>query len=137
MMEQVRIIKNQNDYGLALARLSALMDEDIAPHSELENQMELLSMVIGKYEAEHAEPVVVDAVDAILFRMEQMALHQKDLVPYLGSPSKVSEVLSRKRPLSLSMMRKIHRGLQISAEVLLGKTEQNDVNTQYALQHAP
>lgn len=122
-MEQVRMIKTQGDYDLALARLSALMDEDIAPNSELENQMELLSMVINKYESEHAEPVAVDAVDAILFRMDQMNMNKKDLVPYLGSLSKVSEVLSRKRPLSLSMMRKIHSGLQIPAEVLLGKID--------------
>jgi HTH-type transcriptional regulator/antitoxin HigA len=58
-------------------------------------------------------------MESILFRMDQMKLSRKDLVPFIGSPSKVSEVLARKRPLSLSMIRRLHRGLDIPAEILI------------------
>ena len=120
MKQQTRVIKTQRDYDDALARLSALMDDEIKPGSSKEDELELLALVIKSYESTKVEPVSPDPIDAILFRMDQMGLNKKDLIQYFGgSLSKVSEVLARKRPLSLAMIRNIHKGLDIPAEILL------------------
>lgn len=123
MKQQVKVIKTQRDYDAAVARLSALMDEEIAPGSSKESELELLALVIESYERSKVEPVVADPVEAILFRMDQLGLKKVDLVPYMGSLPKVSEVLARKRPLNLAMIRKLHQGLSIPADVLLAQTE--------------
>jgi HTH-type transcriptional regulator / antitoxin HigA len=123
MKQDVRVIKTQRDYDAAIARLSSLMDEDIAPGSNKEGDLELLALVIESYERSKVSPVTPDPIEAILFRMDQQGLKKKDLVPYIGSLSKVSEVLSRKRPLSLSMIRRLHKGLGIPAEVLISGSE--------------
>jgi HTH-type transcriptional regulator/antitoxin HigA len=128
MKQQVRVIKTQHDYDVALASLSALMDAEFASGSVKEQEMELLALVIESYERTKVAPVTPDAIEAILFRMDQQKLGKKDLVPYIGSLSKVSEVLSRKRPLSLSMIRKLHTGLQIPAEVLIGDSDDQNVD---------
>lgn len=119
-MKQIRVIKTQQDYDDAVARLSALMDEDIKPGSNKEGELELLALVIEAYERTKVAPVSPDPIEAILFRMDQMNLRKKDMVPYFGSLPKVSEVLGRTRPLSLAMIRKVHKGLGIPAEILLG-----------------
>ncbi len=122
-MKQIRVIKTQRDYDDAVARLSALMDEDVKPGSSKEGELELLALVIESYERARVAPVSPDPIEAILFRMDQMALSKKDLIPYFGSLPKVSEVLARKRPLSLAMIRNIHKGLGIPAEILLANAE--------------
>ncbi|PKL78137.1 MAG: transcriptional regulator [Candidatus Melainabacteria bacterium HGW-Melainabacteria-1] len=115
----IKVIKTEADYEAAMAQLMTLMDQEIAPGSEEENQLELLELVIGDYESQHYPAEKPDPVEAILFRMDQQNLTQKDLIPFIGSKSKVSEVLSRKRPLSLAMIRGLHEGLGIPAEVLI------------------
>lgn len=122
-MKQIRVIKTQRDYDDAVARLSDLMDEEVKAGSNKEGDLELLALVIESYERSKIDPVSPDPIEAILFRMDQMGLGKKDLIPYFGSLPKVSEVLARKRPLSLAMIRKIHKGLGIPAEVLLGDAE--------------
>lgn len=128
MNQQIRVIKTQRDYDAAIARLSALMDEDIASGSSKEAELELLAVVIESYERGKVAPVSADPIDAILFRMDQMGLSNKDLLPYFGSLSKVSEVLARKRPLSLAMMRSVHRHLDIPADILLEGSAEGDVD---------
>jgi HTH-type transcriptional regulator/antitoxin HigA len=123
MKQQVKVIKSQRDYDAAVVRLSALMDEEIAPGSSKEAELELLALVIESYERSKVEPVVPDPIEAILFRMDQLGLKKVDLVPYMGSLPKVSEVLARKRPLNLAMIRKLHQELGIPADVLLAKTD--------------
>ena len=123
MNVQVRVIKTQRGYTDALARLSALMDKAFKPGSYEEAELELLALVIASYERSRVAPVSPDPIEAILFRMDQQKLGKKDLVPYIGSISKVSEVLSRRRPLSLSMIRKLRAGLHIPAEVLIAGAE--------------
>jgi HTH-type transcriptional regulator/antitoxin HigA len=123
MKQQVKVIKTQRDYDAAIVRLSALMDEDLAPGSSKEAEQELLVLVIESYERSKVEPVVPDPIEAILFRMDQLGFKKVDLVPYMGSLPKVSEVLARKRPLNLAMIRKLHQGLGIPADVLLAEAD--------------
>ncbi len=124
MKQQVRVIKTQGDYEMAIARLSALMDEEFTSGSSKEAELELLALVIESYERSKIEPVKSDPIEAILFRMDQLNLNKKDLIPYFGSLSKVSEILSRKRSLSLAMIRKLHSGLDIPAEVLIAGSDE-------------
>lgn len=128
MKQQIRVIKTQRDYDAAIARLSALMDEEPASGSNDEAELELLALVIEAFERSKIQPVTPDPIEAILFRMDQQQLSKKDLVPYIGSLPKVSEVISRKRPLSLSMIRKLHTGLGIPADVLIGGSADEDVD---------
>lgn len=119
MKNNVRLIKTEAEYDTALTRLSDLMDKDIKAGSSLEDELDLLALVIREYERSKVAAPVADPIEAILFRMDQQGLQKKDLVPYFGSLPKVSEVLSRKRPLTLAMIRKLHTGLEIAAETLL------------------
>lgn len=112
-----KLLKTEAEYEMALAHLESLMDAEAG--SLEEEELELFAMLIDEYESEKFPIELPDPIDAIFFRMDQEGLKQKDLVKYIGSQSKVSEVLNRKRPLSLSMIRKLHRGLGIPAEVLL------------------
>lgn len=112
-----KIIRTEKDYQDALERLNVLMDA--APGSPEDDELDLLSFLVEKYEEEHFPIDLPDPLEAIKFRMEQQGLTRKDLVQYIGSQSKVSEVLNRKRPLSLAMIRALHDGLGIPAEVLL------------------
>ncbi|MES2942531.1 MAG: ImmA/IrrE family metallo-endopeptidase [Pseudomonadota bacterium] len=123
MKQQVKVIKTQRDYDAAVVRLSALMDEELVPGSSKEAEFELLALVIQSYETSKIEPVVPDPIEAILFRMDQLGLKKVDLVPYMGSLPRVSEVLARKRPLNLAMIRKLHQALGIPADVLLATTD--------------
>ncbi len=116
-MNTIKVIKNKNDHKAALARLEVLMDA--SPGSPEEEELDLLSYLIDKYEEEHFPIDLPDPVEAIKFRMEQQGLIRKDLIAYIGSQSKVSEVLNHKRTLSLSMIRALHEGLGIPAGVLL------------------
>ena len=106
-----------------LARAFARMEElwaadDGTPEAD---ELEVLSILIEKYEDEHYPIAPSDPVEAIKFRMEQQGLTQRDLEPYIGSSGRVSEVLNRKRTLSLNMIRRLHEGLKIPYESLLAE----------------
>ena len=120
---KVRIIKTGQDYEAARERLSVLMSRPPEPGSMEEAERELLVVVIRAFERELFSREHADPVDCILFRMDQLQLQRKDLVPYLGSVSRVSEVLARKRGLSLAMIRRLHKGLDIPAEILIEEIE--------------
>ena len=119
----IRIIKNAEDYKKAKSRVAELMALDLKPGTDAQNELELLALVMEYYEKQIVPPARPDPVEAVLFRMEQMNLKRGDLVPYLGSLSKVSEVLTRKRPLSLTMIRRLHKGLGIPSDVLISGVE--------------
>lgn len=119
----VKIIKSEKDYQAAMNRLSDLMSRDLKPGSNEEDELELLALVVHDFERQTVPPVKADPIESILFRMDQMGLTRKDLTKYIGSISKVSEVLSRKRPLSLPMIRRLHQGLDIPADILIGDVE--------------
>lgn len=119
----VKIIKSAKDYEANMARLSVLMSLDPKPNSKEENELELLALVIQDFERQTVPHVKADPIESILFRMDQMQLTRKELIPYIGSISKVSEVLSRKRPLSLPMIRRLNQGLGIPADILIEDVE--------------
>ena len=112
-----KVIKTEAEYEMALAHLETLMEAE--PDALLEEEMELFAVLIEDYEREHFPIGLPDPIEAIQFRMEQQGLTRKDLEKYIGGPSKVSEVLNRKRSLSIAMIRALHQGLGIPAEVLL------------------
>ncbi|RLE45775.1 hypothetical protein DRJ25_05175 [Candidatus Woesearchaeota archaeon] len=114
---KAKILKSEAEYEAALAHVEMLMDAE--PGSPEEAELELFAMLIEQYEEAHYPIALPDPVEAIKFRMEQEGLTRKDMRKYLGSQSKVSEILNRKRSLSLAMMRSLHAGLGIPAEVLL------------------
>lgn len=112
-----RILKTEDDYQAALDRVEALMYAK--PGSANEEELELWSLLVERYEQEQFPIDLPDPVEAIKFRMEQEGLRQKDLEKFFPGKNRVSEVLNRKRPLSIGMIRSLHRGLGIPAEVLL------------------
>lgn len=110
-----KVLKTERDYKAALAYVERLM----AQPSPDEDELELWSLLVEKYEDERFPIATPDPIEAIRFRMDQAGLRPASLQLYLQSKSKVSEVMNRKRPLSLSMIRALHRGLKIPAEVLV------------------
>ena len=120
-MMNIKVIKTEAEYEEALERVNALMDA--TPDSPEEEELEVLVLLIEKYEKEHYPIDLPNPIDAIKFEMDQQGLSYKDMQQYLGSASKVSEVLSGKRPLSLTMIRKLYKGLGIPYEVLLVRTD--------------
>ena len=113
-----KVIKTESAHVAALARIDRLMDAK--PDTAQGDELELLSLLVHSYE-EVAFPIdKPDPVAAIRFRMEQQGLKPKDLVPLLGSRSRVSEVLSGRRNLSVKMIRGLVSGLGIPADILLG-----------------
>jgi len=112
-----KVIKTEEDYQKALSRIDVLMDA--APNTPEGDELELLVTLIELFEDKNHTICMPDAIEAIKFRMEQLNLNQQALVPFIGNKSKVSEILNKKRPISLSMMRALHKGLGIPAEILL------------------
>ena len=119
---EIKAIKSAEQYEAACASLYTLMNtsaEPVDPDSETGEAMELLAILIEKYERDHFPVDPPDPVDAILFRMDQMNLKQKDLAPYFGGKTKISEVLNRKRPLSLRTIALLHENLGIPLDSLV------------------
>ena len=116
-----RVIKTQVQYEATLARIESIFDAK--PGTAKGDELELLVLLVEAYE-DSAYPIdLPDPIAALRFRMEQAGLKPKDLVPYIGSKSKVSEVLSGQRPLSLTMIRKLVTGLHFPADVALRATK--------------
>jgi len=114
-----KIIKSEEDYEEALARVDELMDLDPEPESLEGQELELLAVLIERFEDEMYPMDFPDPIEAIKFRMEQEGLTQTDIAPLFGGKPKASEVLNGKRSLSIAMMRNLHEKLGIPAEVLL------------------
>jgi HTH-type transcriptional regulator / antitoxin HigA len=116
-MSKVRAIRTPADYAAALAGIDALMD---AQHGTPEGEeLDVLADLVELYEARHVPMGYPSAVEAIRFRMEQAGLTPRDLIPFVGSRAKVSELLSSKRPLTMQVARALHAGLGIPADALL------------------
>lgn len=123
MTFKIKVIKTEEDYKGALELVGVLMAENPNPESTEGEQLSILATLIQDYESKTFPDSLPDPVEAILFRMEQMDLKYSDLIPYLGSKSRVSEILSGERQLTVEMMRALEIGLGIPAKVLLRKPE--------------
>ena len=115
----IRPIRTKRDYERALRRIETLMDA--GPGTDEGDELEVLATLVDVYEEKHFPVGAADPVEAILFRMDQQGLERKDLEPFIGSRHRVSEVLNRKRGLSLDMIRRLHGGLGIPLQVLVGE----------------
>lgn len=122
-----KIIKNRADYDEGLSVVETLLDLDPSPGTPENEKLELLTVLIQDYEMRNFQLVPPTPIEAIKFRMEQQNLTPRDLIPYIGSRSKVSEVLAGKRPLTVSMMRALHSGLGIPANVLLQEQDPSEL----------
>ncbi|HSX07750.1 MAG TPA: hypothetical protein VLG11_02555 [Candidatus Saccharimonadales bacterium] len=117
----IKPIRNDSDYEEALRALELLVAADPDPDSADGDRLNILTTLVESYENDRYPSTLPSPIDAIKFRMEQANLSPVDLVPFIGSRSKVSEVLSGKRPLSLEMIRALEAGLGIPAKVLIQK----------------
>ena len=113
----IQPIKTEQDHECALAEVERLWGAEAGTADG--DKLDVLLVLVEDYENKHCAIDPPDPVEAIKFRMEQMGLTRKDLEPYLGSRSRVSDVLNRQRGLSLSMVRKLHKGLSIPLESLI------------------
>ncbi len=114
---KIKVLKTEADYNQALKRVEVIFD---APEdSKAGDEAELLTILIEKYENEYYPIDAPDPIEAIKFRMEQMNMDKKDLAAIIGYKSRVSEILGRKRNLTLKMIRNLHEKLKIPYESLI------------------
>jgi HTH-type transcriptional regulator/antitoxin HigA len=113
----IKPIRTEAEYQAALQEIDLLFDT--APNSPEEDRLEVLSLLVEAYEAEHYPIYPPDPIEAILHIMDAYQLEPTDLELFIGSPEQVTKVLSRQEPLTLAMIRKLHEGLGIPAEILI------------------
>ena len=111
-------IKTKDDHEQALLRIDALMNAK--PDTDAGEELDVLVTLVEVFENDHFPIPAPDPVAAILFRMDQMGLDRKALEPFLGGRNRVSEVLNKKRSLSMTQIHKLHEGLNIPFENLIG-----------------
>jgi HTH-type transcriptional regulator / antitoxin HigA len=117
----IKPIRTEADYEAVLARIEEIWDAETGtPESD---ELDVLAILVEDYEERHHPIPPPDPIEAIKFRMKQMGLNRKDLEPYIGTRGRVSEVLNRKRSLSIDMIRNLSEGLGISADVLVAQYE--------------
>jgi HTH-type transcriptional regulator/antitoxin HigA len=114
---EIKPIRTENDYQQALERLEIIFDAKLG--SAEGDELEVLGILIDRYENEHFPIGLPDPIEAIKFRMEQLGYNQNDLANIVGLKSRASEILNRKRKLSLEMIRQLHDKLNIPTEVLV------------------
>ncbi|TRO78838.1 helix-turn-helix domain-containing protein [Desulfuromonas acetexigens] len=114
---EIKPIKNEADYQAALEEIERLFDA--APDTREGDRLEVLSTLVDAYEEKYYSLPLPNPIEAILYHMESRGLSRRDLEPHIGSRARVSEVLNRKRPLTMEMIRNLHSGLGIPAEVLI------------------
>ena len=119
----IRPLHSEADYDEALEKITGFFDEEPQPGTPEADQFDLLALVIADYETKHWPIDPPDPIEAIKFRMEQKGYSQTDLAQLLGSRSRASEILSRKRPLTMEMAWKLNREWGISAESLIRPAE--------------
>ncbi|WP_114782878.1 helix-turn-helix domain-containing protein [Botryobacter ruber] len=116
-MKIQKLIETEQEYETAIRRIDAIFD---APEGSKEaDELKLLVLLVKKYEEENYPMPEPDPIEAILLRMEELGLERKDLEPFIGDKTIVSKVLNRKRDLTVKMIRNLHQGLRLPAEVLI------------------
>jgi HTH-type transcriptional regulator/antitoxin HigA len=114
-------IKTEADYEAALRKVEALWDAD--PGAPEGDMLELLTTLIERYEAKRYAIPLPDPIEALKFYMESRGLTRRDMEPYLGNRGRVAEILNRRRPLTIAMVRRLHEELGMPADVLIKKYE--------------
>ena len=114
---KIKPLKTKRDYNLAMARLENIFDSKSGTPEV--DELEILGILIEKYESAHYPIEFPDPIEAIKFRMDQLGFNQTDLVKVIGFKSRVSEIMGRKRKLSLDMIRKLNSSLNIPTDVLI------------------
>jgi HTH-type transcriptional regulator/antitoxin HigA len=120
MKHDIKPIRTKKDYEAALGEVERLWGAKLGTPDG--DRLDVLATLIDAYEVVHYPMDPPDPIEAIKFRMEQQGLTRKDLEPLIGTRTRVAEVLNRKRNLSIGMIRRLHEGLGISAEVLIQPT---------------
>ncbi|MDI6793357.1 MAG: transcriptional regulator [bacterium] len=119
----IKPIKTESDYQAALEEIDRLFNA--APNTPEGDRLDVLTTLVETYEDKHYYIPLPDPIEAIIYYLESRGLSRRDLEPYIGSQARVSEILNRKQPLSIDMMRRLHAGLAIPAEVLIQPYEYN------------
>lgn len=132
----IKPVRSREDYRAAMARLTVLLEDDPAPGTDAGDEAQVLSDLIGLYEDANFPREQLDPIEFILEAMDQQGLKREDLESSLGSKGKVSEVLSRKRPLSKQMIRNLHEQFRWPTEVLLGTDQRASTTAAKATQSA-
>jgi HTH-type transcriptional regulator/antitoxin HigA len=114
---RIQPIKTEADYRMALTEIERLMNS--APGTQSGDRLEVITTLVEHYEAAHEPIDPPDPIEALKYYMESRGLKRHDLAPYLGSRARVAEVLNRRRPLSIDMIRRLNEGLGISADILI------------------
>ena len=114
---RIKPIRTKTDYDAALKEIERIFDA--TPGTREGDRLEVLTTLVEAYEEKHFRIPLPDPIEAILYYIETRGLTRRDLERYVGSRARVSEVLNRKRPLTMEMIRNLHKGLDIPAEVLI------------------
>ena len=114
---EIKPIKTEADYESTLEEVERLLEAK--PGTAEADRLEVLTTLVEAYEGKHYAIPLPDPIEAILYYMESRGLSRHDLEPFIGSRARVSEIINRKRPLTMEMIRNLHNGLGISAEVLI------------------
>jgi len=123
MTANVKPIRSKRDHEAALREVDRLWGAKLGTRDG--DRLDVLATLIDTYEAEHYPMDPPDPIEAIKFRMEQQGLSRKDLEPFIGTRTRVAEVLNRERSLSISMIRRLHKHLGISADVLIRPSQRS------------
>jgi len=123
MKNELKPVRTKADYEKALAEVERLWGAKSGTREG--DRLDVLATLIDAYEAEHYPMDPPDPIEAIKFRMEQQGLSRKDLEPLIGTRTRVAEILNRKRSLSIAMIRRLHRQLGISADVLIRPSQKS------------
>jgi len=122
----IKPIRTEEDYETALEEIERLFDSE--PGTPEGDKLEVLTILVNAYEEEHYSIPLPEPIEAIEYHMERLGLSRRDLEPYIGAPSRISEILNRKRPLTMNMIRRLHAGLGIPIEILAQQYELDVVN---------
>lgn len=122
----IKPIKNEKDYNNVLVEIERLMDSELNTFDG--DKLDVLTTLVEAYEDKHYPIGPPDPIEAIIHQMESQGMTRKDLEQYIGNRARVSEVLNRKRSLSISMIRNLQEGLGISAEILIRPYSLNNAN---------
>ena len=114
---EIKPIKNDVTYQAVLEEIERLFDA--APDTPDGDRLEVLTTLVESYEDKHYSIPLPDPIEAILYHMESRGLSRRDMEPFIGTRARVSEVLNRRRPLTMEMVRNLHKGLGIPAEILI------------------